>query len=264
MGSTRDRALVEQLLTAQGSVIVELHDQTLVDATRGNELRITDQLEAAADSKDVVLWYAVRSFCCGGRSSDLSNIARLEPAPRPDPPQGLNGTPTVDGIVLQWEGTLPVLVERASSSDGPWQPLTSEPVQPPQWTDTTAEQETSWWYRLRSAVPPGTLLVGLPSDPVAVEYPDVYPPRTPEELICLPEGRAVRLRWQPSPTADFYRISRQGDERSWIHLSYHHRTLDFIDEDPPLGSLTYVVKAVDGAGNESDAVRCTTVVVATP
>lgn len=261
LGAARDRPLVEQLLRTQGEVLVTLSDDALLAATHGDQLEVREPLPEGIADEEVVLWYAVRSTCCGRRSSDLSNIARLDPEPPPPPPSDLAGAATADGIVLEWSGADPVLVERAPDEDGPWQQLTAEPVSGGEWTDTTAEQEATWWYRLRAVAKPGARLVGAPGATVAVAYPDLYPPVAPEDLVCLPEGRSVRLRWKPSPTAELYRIFRQRGERRWVHLSYHHRTLEFVDDSPPEGSLTYVVKAVDAAGNESEEVRCSTVVV---
>ncbi len=264
LGSPRDRDLIEKLLRSEGEVLLSLADDELVAATEGDQLSVRIPLEPHGEDPQSVLWHAVRTWCCGSRASDFSNIARLEPSETPAPPEELSASPTEEGIVLTWTGRHPVLVERAPTQEGPWMQLTSAPVSGGSWTDATAEQESTWWYRLRSVESPGARLVGLPGSAISVEYDDEYPPRAPEDLVCLPEGGSVRLRWKPSPTAELYRIFRQRGERRWVHLSYHHRTLEFIDRTPPEGSLTYVVKAVDAAGNESEDVRCSTVISPSP
>ncbi len=49
-----------------------------------------------------MIWYAVRSVCCGGRESGLSNIARLVPETPPAPPTDLALEAEADGIRLTW------------------------------------------------------------------------------------------------------------------------------------------------------------------
>lgn len=269
--STRERQVATQLLASRGELLRTLDRSELDAATRGPSLEIRDELsqwyEAHQGEMPLVLWYAVRSICCGGRPSSYSNIARLEPQLPPAPPSELTLAADATGVRLGWaaqEG-LGVVVER--STDGQlWQPLTTEPVTAGEWLDDTAAQGQTLSYRLRSvrALDGGGRVVGAPGAPVEVEHLDLYPPPPPANLVCLPEGRSVHLRWEGSAEATLYRVLRQRDDGPWVHLDDRRKGPELTDATPPLGSLTYAVKAVDEAGNESEAARCATVVGGDP
>lgn len=269
--SDRDRKVRVQLLNAQGEKIAVLGEAELDAATRGPTLVFRDDLAAwyavNKDKMPLVLWYAVRSVCCGDRPSEFSNIARLEPQVPPPPPTNLSGEATLDAIILRWtpvEGT-GTLVERAAP-DGTWQRVTATPLTDSSWRDTGARQGETWRYRLRAAhsTAAGSLVVGAPSPEVTVPYPDVYPPAAPANVVCLPEGGLVRLRWDAVPGAAGYRVYRQRAGGGWVHLAEEERGLELTDRDAPAGTVTYAVKAVDAAGNESDAASCTAVVAPAP
>ena len=267
----RRRSLEAQILESRGERIAVLDPGALERATRGPSLVFSDDLsglpEAAGEGGPVVVWYAVRSVCCRGRVSGFSNVARLEPQAPPRPPTQLVAEATRDAIVLTWSPVdgLPVLVER-SPEDGGWERLTAEPVASPPWRDTTARQGATWRYRLRSvATTGGTAVIGEPSKPVVVAYPDVYPPEAPGELVCLPEEGSVRLRWEAASGAAAYVVLRkpEGGTR-WTLLADGLEELRYHDTAPPPGSLTYAVRAVDAAGNRSDPAVCTTLVGRAP
>jgi hypothetical protein len=127
-------------------------------------------------------------------------------------------------------------------------------------------QGQAWSYRLRSviALPGGGLVVGEPSQPVRIDHPDTYPPGTPSDTVCLPEGAQVRVRWQAVAGAVVYSVSRQhGDEAAEI-LSDDHRSVEFTDREPPLGELIYFVTARDAASNSSERASCVVVMGAEP
>jgi hypothetical protein len=107
-------------------------------------------------------------------------------------------------------------------------------------------------------------VVGEPGPAVAVEYADRYPPGAPTNLLCLPEGRLVRLRWDGAPEAAAYRVFRQVGNGIWAHVVDALHELEYEDSAPPPGNLTYAVKTVDAAGNESPPATCTTVVAGLP
>lgn len=266
--SARDQEIRVGLLQGQGDVLRTLDPAALDEATRGSALVISDDLgEWLATTKippgEAVLWYSVRSVCCGGRRSDFSNIARLEPQAPPDAPTGLAATVAADGIHLTWdpEASIEVLVSRSSDGET-WTDLTPEPVAATEWVDSGAAQDTRWSYRVRAVrkVMKGGRVVGPPGPAVAVDYPDVYPPSPPEDLVCLPEGVRVRLRWQRAEGATGYQVSRQVGGADPVDIGHTVSGLSFDDEDPPLGSLTYGVEAVDVAGNRSQRVTCTAVI----
>jgi hypothetical protein len=243
-----------------------LNPEALERATRGASLRFKDDLEQwheeNQDTEPVVIWYGVRTVCCGGKSSEFSNFARLEPQLPPEPPQGLTAQATGAGIVLSWQSVaeLKVLVER--SPDGVnWSTITPESLDAGEWTDLSAEQGRSWSYRLRGlrTLPDGGQVVGNPGEVARVDHPDVYPPSAPQDLVCLPEGQHLRLRWQGVADAASYRIYRQAGSGNWDHIGDVRRERVFLDTAPPLGALTYGVRAVDAAGNESEPATCSSI-----
>jgi hypothetical protein len=265
--STRDRQLASQLLAGRGELVLTLDRAGLDAATRGPTLEVRDPLrewyQAHQEEMPLVLWYAVRSICCGDRPSSFSNIARLEPQLPPDPPADLTLAADATGVRLGWTAAegVGVVVERTADG-GRWETLTAEPVSAGEWLDSSAVQGQTLSYRLRSVrlLDGGGRVVGAPGAALEVEHLDVYPPPPPVALVCLPEGRTVLLRWEGSSEATLYRVLRQRDGGPWVHLDSDRKEPELTDAAPPLGSLTYAVKAVDGAGNESEAARCATVV----
>lgn len=272
--SPQDHAARRQLLESQGEVVAVLDPDALAAATRGSMLAFRDDLvrwreEVEGDADTQVIWYAARTICCGGRESELSNVVRLLPQAPPDPPGDLHLQAGAKGIDLTWtpQREIATLVER-SAEGATWRRVTAEAVDGGAWRDTTAAQGRSWSYRLRSVRKlgggGGGQVVGAPSPAVRVDHPDTYPPETPQAVICLPEGTRVRVRWQTVAGAASYRISRTRNGAEDSLLTGDQRSPEFIDDTPPLGELTYVVVAADGAGNLSGSASCTVVMGAVP
>jgi hypothetical protein len=268
----QDRAVRRQLVENQGEVLATLDPTALAELTRGSSLVYRDDLdrwrqEAGAVADSMVVWYGVRTVCCRGRESELSNIARLRPQTPPDPPPDLRLAAGSAGIDLEWTqaSDLLTLVERSPDGES-WREVSPEDVQGGQWRDTSAAQGRSWSYRLRSVrvEAPAERVVGPPSLPVRVDHPDTYPPGIPEGVVCLPEGERVRVRWRAVPGAVLYRVSRTREAGSAKVLTDTHRQLEFTDPAAPLGSLTYLVTAIDKAGNESEPAKCSVVMGEAP
>jgi hypothetical protein len=269
--SPQDRQMQRQLLEAQGEMLRALGPDEIANATRGSAILVHDDLElwrqTVEDPKLFVLWYGVRTVCCRHRSSELSNVARLEPQAPPDPPVDLALQAGAEGIDVRWTpaADTKTLIER--SADGAvWTAVTNEPVEGDSWRDEKAPQGQAWSYRLRSVIelPGGGLVVGQPSEPARVDHPDTYPPNAPSDVVCLPEGAQVRVRWQAVAGAVAYSVFReQGDEPIEV-LTDDHRSVEFTDAAPPLGRLVYFVSARDAAGNRSDRASCLVVMGAVP
>lgn len=260
----RDRNLNRQLLVSNGELVAELDQAGLNAATRGSKLEWHDNLatwhrDHPADQAQII-WYAVRSVCCRGRESGLSNIARLLPEPSPAPPSDLEATAEADGIRLTWipHEEYPVIVERSPDGED-WKQITSKPLATGEWLDRSADQGHAWNYRLRSvnqrkAQP---RIVGEAGSVAGLLYPDVYPPSAPLDLVCLPEGPRVRLRWRSIGKGDHYRVYRSTEGATPTILADELGSSQYEDLAPPPGMSTYDVTAVDAAGNESSAANCT-------
>ena len=269
--SPQDRQMQRQLLEGQGEILRALGSDEIATATRGSAILIRDDLEpwrqTVEDPELFVLWYGVRTVCCRHRESELSNVVRLEPQAPPDPPIDLGLEAGAGGIDVRWTpaADTKTLIER--SADGAaWTAVTEEPLDGDSWRDEIAPQGQAWSFRLRSviALPGGNLVVGKPSQPARIDHPDTYPPGAPSDVVCLPEGAQVRVRWQAVAGAVVYSVSRQhGNEAAYI-LTDDHRSIEFTDREPPLGELVYFVTARDAAANRSEEASCEVVMGAVP
>jgi hypothetical protein len=269
--SAQDRQMRRQLLESQGEVLYRLGPNEIAAVTRGPAIVVRDDLqrwrETVEDPTAYVLWYGVRTVCCRHRESELSNIVRLEPHAPPEPPSDLALEAGAEGIDLRWTpaADTTTLVER-SADGGVWQTVTIEAVEGESWRDTSAPQGQAWSYRLRSviALPQGGKVVGRPSPPMRVDHPDTYPPAAPSGIVCLPEGRQVRVRWQAVPSAVAYSVLRRHDDGSEVVLTAEHSSIEYTDTEAPLGELVYLVTARDEAGNRSQSSSCAVVMGAVP
>ena len=260
----RDRNLNRQLLLSNGEKIAVLDRPALDAATRGSKLEWVDNLAVwrrdYPSDEPQMIWYAVRSVCCNGRESGLSNIARMVPETPPRPPTDLELEAEADGIRLTWipNEEFPVSVERSPDGED-WRTVTGKPLKTGEWLDRSAGQDRGWNYRLRSIhrrdnVPQ---VIGEPGPAIGLFYPDIYPPSAPTDLVCLPEGPRVRLRWRSVAEADSYRVYRGPDAKEPTVLATDLGSAQFEDNAPPPGTSTYGVTAIDAAGNESEASTCT-------
>ncbi len=266
--TARDRATRQNLLEGRGEIIASLEGDGLDRATQGSMLVFEDALgdrvtaATGAESSDTVIWYAVRSVCCRGRHSDFSNIVRVVPLPAPSAPEGLEIVAERGGPQLQWtaiEGQK-VLVERSSDGQA-WEVVSPSPLIEGEWVDVNAVQGKTWYYRLRSVIArtDGTIIrKGAPGSSVRVDFPDLYPPGSPIDLVCLPEAGRVRLRWRAADGATGYSIERQHRKETEM-LAEAISEISFVDEKPPSGTVKYTVWAVDAAGNRSEPSSCKTI-----
>jgi hypothetical protein len=269
--SAQDRQMQRQLLEGQGEMLLAIGPDEIAAATRGSAILIRDDLElwreTVEEAGTFVLWYGVRTVCCRHRESELSNVVRLEPQAPPEPPADLSLEAGSDGIDVRWAPLIDTktLIER--SPDGAsWTAVTDEPVNGESWRDKEATQGQAWSYRLRSviALPGGDFVVGQPSGPARIDHPDTYPPAAPTDVVCLPEGAQVRVRWQAVASAVVYSVSRQHDVEAADILTDDHRSIEFTDQEPPLGELVYFVTARDAAGNRGEEASCVVVMGAVP
>jgi len=249
--------LRRQLMLARGQLMTRLEGPSLQAATRGSSLTYSEKLpEMPTGTSLPSLWYAVRSRRRDGTPSALSNIVSWQPRPVPPTPTGFQAKPQADGIALSWD-ELPgfgYVVERRASEAAAWEVISKIGIEKPSYLDATAEQGQTWKYRVRSVA---NLSASRPGQELEVPYPDIYPPAPVTSFICLPEPGQVQLRWESSPEPKVtYKVFRRQGESGWDHLEEAFKGTEFTDTAPPSGEVEYAVKAVDAAGNQSDAVYC--------
>ncbi len=265
----RDRKTRIGLLEARGEVISEIEGGELDLATRGALLLARDEVVDIPDAGDeadgeTVVWYAVRSRCCRNRWSEFSNIVRVILDDPPTPPPDPSATADREGIHLEWSAVEDVSARIERSNDGTtWAVVDTVPSDATPWTDADAAQGQPWSYRLRGVVEKtggDAIRIGPPGPSVRVEHPDLYPPEPPEDLVCLPEGRQVRLRWRAAVGAQTYEVRRSTGGTPPEVIAEAIPEPFHVDASPPAGNVSYVVRAIDEAGNSSQPARCETVV----
>lgn len=245
-----------QLMLNRGRLVARLEGPSLKEATRGSQLVHRDPLPTQVESTvPSALWYGVRSRRRDGTTSALSNIVSLLPKPIPGVVKGVTAKAGVEGVALSWSA-LPLaryLVERRSADVDAWQMLTAAPLDNPELLDGGARQAMTWVYRVRAVVDG---VWGPPSKETVAKHPDIYPPATPTGLICLPEPGTVRLRWDLASEPGMRYMVFRRSPRGWLQLATNLEAAELVDAKAPAGELEYAVKAVDGAGNQSQDVRC--------
>lgn len=256
-GGPAGEDLRRQLMLGRGKLAARLEGESLEAATHGNSLTYRETLPSyPVGSSPPSVWYAVRSRRKDGTPSALSNIVTWQPRPVPPTPTDVTAKAAPDGITLAWTPVagFTYVVERRASKVAPWAVISPIGIDTPTFMDATAQQGQTWWYRVRSFL---NLAASPPSPAIEVPYPDIYPPAAVASLLCLPEPGLVHLRWEPSPEAGVtYKIFRRQGEGGWEHLEEKFRLTEYTDGKPPAGEVEYAVKAVDAAGNQSDAVYC--------
>lgn len=247
--------LKRQLILGRGKQVARLSGKALEAATRGSTLEYRESAVLPAGQAAPTLLYAVRSRRGRGGVSEFSNVATFQVQTPPAPPANLQAQPLAEGVALSWEGPAEASfrVERWEQKGG-WQVL-AENVSAPRFLDTTAQQGSRYAYRVRTTVHNVT---GPSTPEVSVDYRDIFPPPVPNNLVCLPEPGRVVLRWDPGTEEGVrFKLFRRLGEGPWQHLSDDWANASFVDENPPLGELTYAVKAFDRVGNESAEATCT-------
>lgn len=249
--------LQRQLVLARGRVVARLEGSSLAAATVGRRLRIEDPLQLPAEGTTPnTSWYAVRSRRRDGTTSALSNLVSWQAKPVPAMVAALAAAPAREGIALSWREVAGAryLLERQDAAGGGWEPVGPEELKTSEYLDRTANQGTTWRYRVR-AVSAGVR--GPYSEVREVSYPDIYAPPPPTSLVCLPEARQVRLSWEESPEVGVtYRVERRRAGEGWQPIGEATQRRWFDDPSPPEGELDYQVVALDAMGNASSPITC--------
>ena len=249
-----------QLMLSRAARIATLEGESLRFATRGENLEHRDTLPVPAEgSTPPAYWFAVRSVRRDRTASALSNIVPWQRKPIPPAVTGLKAEPTADGIQVSWDeledlGKVVYVAERRTVPNGTWEEYGPVFIDKSPQLDVVAKQGLTWRYRIRALIADTS---GPTSPEVEVKYKDVYPPPAAVNFICLPEPGIVRLRWDSSPEPGvIYKVFRRKPGSTWVHLTDQATNAEFDDDKPQQGEREYAVKAVDAAGNESEALYC--------
>ncbi len=195
--------------------------------TSGGRLQLIDEtLGDLPDSgRDWTVRYAIRVRDRRGRSSPLVVAPDLVPAALLAAPSELSAEPTADGVRLTWQSSSEAWTYNVYRGvpDGPIPevPLNAEPVQGTEYLDDEVETGSRYRYVVRVVLADGAVFrereAGSPQEVLAE---DRFAPSSPEGLVAVQEGPAVRLFWDPNAERDLggYRVYRRVDAGPWIRL----------------------------------------------
>ncbi|HKQ59970.1 MAG TPA: hypothetical protein VJS92_01720 [Candidatus Polarisedimenticolaceae bacterium] len=241
----------------RGERLAQLEGDPLVVGAR---LRLSDEQPGVGRG----LRYAVR---IADRRDHLSpwalapDLTLLEPVAAP---RALTAEPTAEGIRLVWQppgaGSFTYNVYRAGTDERwPERPVNAAPVAGTEYLDAEAETGGTYSYAVRVALADAApYREGETSASVHVVAEDRFAPPTPQGLVAVQEGAAVRLFWDPTRARDLagYRVYRSRADGPWVRIGPDPIAQPlFLDGDVRGGErLAYRVSAVDAASpqpNES-------------
>ena len=193
----------------------------------------------------------VKTLSAGGGSATVSIELDEEP---PSAPTGLTATGGIEEAQLQWDassdgfGVALYRVFRDGSEIGtaPGTSYIDSPV-------TAGEHE----YVVYAEDQTGNLSAASESATATIEA-DEEPPTAPTDLTATVEDEGVQLEWGGS--TDNVGVKRYPVLRDGIQIGTSNNT-EIFDPFASGGAHTYVVHAVDEAGNKSDASEPVTVTV---
>ena len=203
--------------------------------------------------------FTVRAIDAAGNLSDASNVATatVPDTDKPSAPSNLSGTAGVGQVVLTWDassdnvGVTGYRVYRNGTQVG------SVLGQITTFTHTNLQSGSSD-YTVRAVDAAGNLSDA--SNTATVNVPDAEKPTAPWLLRATAGAGQVSLAWFGSTdnvAVAGYRIYRNGSQVATVGAAAR----SYTDVDV-VGSLTYTVRAFDGAGNVSDASNAATATVA--
>ncbi len=208
--------------------------------------------------------YGVRVLDRRGRLSPLVVARDLVLVEPPPPPSGLRAEATADGVRLEWQppdgqGNARYNLYRAPAGE-PFgeRPIHVEPLPVPEYLDSDVISGRSYTYMVRTSASEALQYRESISCPaVTLMAEDHFAPQSPQRLVAVQEGRAVRLFWNPNPEKDLagYRVYRRGETAEWARVGPNgvEQPL-YLDDSVTAGQhVAYRVTAVDRASppNES-------------
>ncbi len=144
-----------------------------------------------------------------------------------------------------------------AAGDTIWTPIATDSAAP--WSTTWSPALPDGEYDLRAtAAEAGTGAVDASPPVVRVIKGDATPPAAPAWSTLAVDGATVSLAWLSVADAVGYRLYRNHV------LLVDQAAVSYDDSDVPLGNWTYVVRAVDAAGNEGPPSETRTLTVFQP
>ncbi len=214
--------------------------------------------------------YRIRAYGVRGGASEYSAEVRAEPLLSLDTPKNLVATAGDSSVTLAWDAVTTRSdgsthlgfvgynvyrgTEHGQESDVP---LTKEPVRTLSYTDQSAVNGTTYYYRLRAVDSPVVpWKESLDSTEVSATPRDTTPPDPPTGITVVPGIGRVFLTWKENRERDLdgyyvYRATRSGGHYTRLTEKPIKRST-YSDEKVKQGmTYYYVITAVDKSGNES-------------
>jgi hypothetical protein len=264
----------EKTFLARARPVAVLTPSDLADYTSGGSLVVRDSLYPLAADRTlgkVFLRYGVTATRDRKKTSELSPIVTLQPRVPPASPGDLVPIVEEGRVCLEWTrptemlgGSGPVVVagyavfrRDEKEPEYPASP-TGVALEGERWIDENVTAGKRYVYTVRAApVKETPLVLGPPAREALADTRDVFPPKAPEGLLVLSEGRANRLVWNPVLARDLagYRVyrllgaalTRLAEVKEPVH----------VDSGAPPGAR-YAVTAFDTTGNESAPTQAAT------
>jgi fibronectin type 3 domain-containing protein len=221
--------------------------------------------------------YVVTATDARGRTSAPSERVPIIYIAAPAAPRDLRAEGGEGQVSLRWEppttlidgspvtGQIGYRVQRAAA-DGPLQPITAEPLDATQFTDTAVQNDVAYRYAVEAIrVEPNARARGPASEAASVTPVDLTPPSAPTALVAIPAGQSVRLAWNASPDTDvasyaIYRAEGTGAPER-VGTTDGGNTVFSDANVQPGRTYRYAVSALDHAARPNESPRSAEVTV---
>jgi hypothetical protein len=217
---------------------------------------ITKELDATPwAGKDIAI--AVRSSARKGRFSLFSNFARLSVIEPLDAPK-IEVKATGKGYVIAWTpqrtGLKWRIMRRIPGAQN--DPIEIGTTEAPPFVDGSSKFDVPYEYTVVAMEASGAQASeSAPSEPVAVNEHDRFPPEVPGSITALAGAGTVEVTWERSPDADLkgYILYRSTGDGPFEKVGELMTTPAYSDHDVQSGKrYRYAVAAIDETGNISD------------
>jgi fibronectin type 3 domain-containing protein/glucose/arabinose dehydrogenase len=194
-----------------------------------------------------------------GNSNVVSAVRTADNQP-PAPPATLTGVGVNNGVRLNWSAVTDIdlagyRVYRSDTADGTYTLLNGTPVTQLTFTDTTAANGTTWFYRVTAIDFGGN--ESSPTSNISATAGDTTAPANPANLAAASVANGIQLNWSAPGDTDVvgYRVYRGASADGTFSLVSGGTLVavtNWTDTTAAVGETWfYRVTAVDAAANES-------------